>query len=79
MGLFAKATPAEAEKSSETTPGHSSESSLPVAKAEEEGQVTTLAIILGVLASLGGFMSGYESGQISGMHEYHLLPADIER
>lgn len=66
MGLFAKATPAEAEKSSETTPGHSSESSLPVAKAEEEGQVTTLAIILGVLASLGGFMSGYESGQISG-------------
>ena len=34
--------------------------------AEESPRVTPLALILGAVASIGGFMFGYESGQISG-------------
>ncbi|KAE8447186.1 hypothetical protein EG329_011017 [Mollisiaceae sp. DMI_Dod_QoI] len=43
-------------------------STLPVVpeNAPEEGPVTWLALILGGVASIGGFMFGYESGQISG-------------
>jgi SP family sugar:H+ symporter-like MFS transporter len=33
---------------------------------EPTGRVPTLAILLGAIASIGGFMFGYESGQISG-------------
>ena len=33
----------------------------------EERRVTSTAILLGAIASIGGFMFGYESGQISGM------------
>ncbi|KAH7112121.1 general substrate transporter [Dendryphion nanum] len=36
------------------------------AKFEPQGRVPTIAIILGAVASIGGFMFGYESGQISG-------------
>ena len=32
----------------------------------EKLPVTTLAMLLGAIASIGGFMFGYESGQISG-------------
>lgn len=32
-----------------------------------EGRVPAIAVILGAVASIGGFMFGYESGQISGM------------
>ena len=33
---------------------------------EPTGRVPVLAILLGAIASIGGFMFGYESGQISG-------------
>lgn len=33
---------------------------------EAKGRVPALAVILGAIASIGGFMFGYESGQISG-------------
>jgi SP family sugar:H+ symporter-like MFS transporter len=32
----------------------------------EEGRVTFIAVLLGAISSMGGFMFGYESGQISG-------------
>lgn len=33
---------------------------------EPTGRVPAIAVILGAVASIGGFMFGYESGQISG-------------
>lgn len=33
---------------------------------EPKGRVPAIAVILGATASIGGFMFGYESGQISG-------------
>lgn len=33
---------------------------------EPQGRVPVVAVILGAVASIGGFMFGYESGQISG-------------
>jgi SP family sugar:H+ symporter-like MFS transporter len=33
----------------------------------DKPSITTQAILLGAIASIGGFMFGYESGQISGM------------
>jgi MFS transporter, SP family, sugar:H+ symporter len=36
------------------------------------GKVPAVAVILGAVASIGGFMFGYESGQISG--ELALIP-----
>jgi len=32
------------------------------------GRVPAIAVIMGAIASIGGFMFGYESGQISGTH-----------
>jgi SP family sugar:H+ symporter-like MFS transporter len=32
----------------------------------EESKVTLIALVLGAVSSMGGFMFGYESGQISG-------------
>jgi hypothetical protein len=43
------------------------EQSAPV-HPSEESKVTLLALALGAVSSMGGFMFGYESGQISGMH-----------
>jgi SP family sugar:H+ symporter-like MFS transporter len=39
------------------------------ADIEPKGRVPAIAIILGAVASIGGFMFGYESGQISGFLE----------
>ena len=38
----------------------------PAANVEPKGRVPAIAVILGAVASIGGFMFGYESGQISG-------------
>jgi MFS transporter, SP family, sugar:H+ symporter len=35
--------------------------------ASNEPMLTFLAVLLGAIASMGGFIFGYESGQISGM------------
>ena len=64
-----KANPELAEKdtSAMTTPAQT-----PPRKASDpaidapEGRVPFVAIVLGAVASIGGFMFGYESGQISG-------------
>jgi hypothetical protein len=36
---------------------------------QPEGRIPLIAIVLGAVASIGGFMFGYESGQISGFLE----------
>jgi SP family sugar:H+ symporter-like MFS transporter len=41
-----------------------------------EGRVPAIAVILGAVASIGGFMFGYESGQISG---FLAMPDFIDR
>ena len=43
---------------------------------EPKGRVPAISIILGAVASIGGFMFGYESGQISG---FLAMPDFIER
>jgi len=43
------------------------EQNAPIPSTESEPKVTFLAILLGAIASMGGFIFGYESGQISGM------------
>jgi hypothetical protein len=35
---------------------------------ELHGRIPAIAVILGAVASIGGFMFGYESGQISGAY-----------
>jgi len=37
------------------------------ATLENEPKLTVLAVLLGAIASMGGFIFGYESGQISGV------------
>jgi SP family sugar:H+ symporter-like MFS transporter len=41
-------------------------SNIIVDNAVEQRRVTPIAVLLGAIASIGGFMFGYESGQISG-------------
>lgn len=78
MGLFNKKETTEsaaiADKnlsSAEGTPAARSLNGHDVAPAEaldlDNLPVTKLAVTLGAIASIGGFMFGYESGQISGM------------
>lgn len=43
----------------------------------EKGVLTIRAILLGAIASIGGFMFGYESGQISGMLQTKILIANL--
>lgn len=89
MGLFSKkpAVPAVDEKTihedssspASQTPANQSTTSLanPVVNPDallEESKVTALALILGAVSSIGGFMFGYESGQISGMSSSPGLP-----
>ncbi|KAF2090395.1 hexose transporter HXT13 [Saccharata proteae CBS 121410] len=77
MGLFSKKATAEApavtEKDTtqstpaETTPRNQSQTEIATGPGPDEKlKVPLLAIMLGGIASLGGFMFGYESGQISG-------------
>lgn len=70
MGLFnKKPTPevAENEKSTMTTPAQTPPRNNSQVDVEEpHGRVPVVAVILGAVASIGGFMFGYESGQISG-------------
>jgi SP family sugar:H+ symporter-like MFS transporter len=50
--------------------GHHSPDSIPVVQRQQDGEkprLTVLAVLLGAIASIGGFIFGYESGQISGM------------
>ncbi|KAJ9627784.1 hexose transporter hxt5 [Taxawa tesnikishii (nom. ined.)] len=62
MGFFSKGTENEAANAAtvEKTPGNGE---LP---DQQESRVTFLACFLGLVASIGGFMFGYVSGQISG-------------
>lgn len=48
------------------TPDSSSIASQPVAAADNREHTTWLALVLGSVAAIGGFIFGYESGQISG-------------
>lgn len=71
-----KATPAETPAT--LTPANNSQSSLHIEaehsinvapeEALKKQPVTAFAVILGAIASIGGFIFGYESGQISGEH-----------
>lgn len=62
MGFFSKSPETEASNAAtiEKTTG---QSELPF---QPKAKVPLLAIYLGLVASIGGFMFGYESGQISG-------------
>jgi hypothetical protein len=82
MGFFLnkEAAPAatfSAEKGADSTPSTNTpatrsiasgdESPVPVVQTQQhEPKLTVLAILLGAIASMGGFIFGYESGQISG-------------
>lgn len=59
---------AEKDTSNMTTPAETPQrrTSHPNEVEEPTGRVPAVAIILGAVASIGGFMFGYESGQISG-------------
>ncbi|TVY20241.1 Hexose transporter 2 [Lachnellula arida] len=49
------------------TPNRLSEDpNVAAASHADEGKVTVIAVLLGAIASVGGFIFGYESGQISG-------------
>lgn len=56
------ATPAD-------TPPRGNSETIQAADLEPKGRVPIIAVILGAVASIGGFMFGYESGQISGFLE----------
>ncbi|KAJ4315437.1 hexose transporter hxt5 [Neodidymelliopsis sp. IMI 364377] len=58
-GTPSTATPAE-------TPARTVSPTRDEAAIEPQGRVPAIAVILGATASIGGFMFGYESGQISG-------------
>ena len=80
MGLFSKkqaaatvSTPGD--KSTPTDTPSTNTPALSIASADhngdapdakKEGRVTIIALLLGAISSMGGFMFGYESGQISG-------------
>ena len=51
------------------TPARGNSDAMHAADIEPKGRVPAIAIILGAVASIGGFMFGYESGQISGFLE----------
>ncbi|KAF2443723.1 general substrate transporter [Karstenula rhodostoma CBS 690.94] len=57
----------EKDTSNMTTPAHTPPRQGSYPEVEEpKGRVPVVAVVLGAIASIGGFMFGYESGQISG-------------
>lgn len=56
--------------------GNSQNADNEISRVEPKGRVPAISIILGAVASIGGFMFGYESGQISG---FLAMPDFIER
>lgn len=71
MGFFSKNDDAIVEKGS---PSSGTPADTPARRNsdpidEPTGRVPVLAVLLGAIASIGGFMFGYESGQISGFLE----------
>ncbi|KAK8234133.1 general substrate transporter [Phyllosticta capitalensis] len=71
MGFFSKNEPtheADPEKhtSEATTPNDSPTRNASREVEQPTGRVPAISILLGAIASVGGFMFGYESGQISG-------------
>lgn len=69
MRFFRKASEAAVEKGTPaTTPADTPPrgNSQTIEDAAPQGRVPAIAVILGACASIGGFMFGYESGQISG-------------
>jgi|TARA_R110002003_G_scaffold562_7_gene20452 SP family sugar:H+ symporter-like MFS transporter len=67
-----KGTPATSTPTDTPPRGHSPEAE----KHVHQGRVPVIAVVLGACASIGGFMFGYESGQISG---FLAMPDFIER
>lgn len=76
--------------SQESTPSNQSPASRSVASlgneehhapaastSESEPKLTVLAALLGAIASMGGFIFGYESGQISGTSLPFLLHSQV--
>ena len=59
-------TAAEKDASNDTTPAQTPPRRKSNPEEESVGRVPIVAVILGAVASIGGFMFGYESGQISG-------------
>ena len=51
------------------TPARGNSDVVQATDLEPKGRVPAISIILGAVASIGGFMFGYESGQISGFLE----------
>jgi hypothetical protein len=43
----------------------------------EQGKITAKAVILAAIAAIGGFIFGYESGQIGGTHSSNLFCVPI--
>lgn len=70
--LQEKSTPANSTPDG-TPPRGNSHTALDV---EPQGRIPAIAVVLGAVASIGGFMFGYESGQISG---FLAMPDFIER
>jgi SP family sugar:H+ symporter-like MFS transporter len=80
MRFFPKKTEEATEKG---TPANSTPTDTPargnshtVVDEHPEGRVPFIAVVLGACASIGGFMFGYESGQISG---FLAMPDFVER
>jgi SP family sugar:H+ symporter-like MFS transporter len=80
MRFFGKKTEEVAEKG---TPANSTPTDTPAAGNSQvatdehpEGRIPFIAVLLGACASIGGFMFGYESGQISG---FLAMPDFVDR
>lgn len=71
-------TPAAGSVHSQTPAGNDNVDVVGGQEVEVPKHVPILAYIVGGVASVGGFMFGYESGQISGMLPFYQNLCDIE-